>query len=208
MRVFHDIESLRRHLAVERSGRRVAFVPTMGALHRGHGACIAVARATPDALVAASIFVNPAQFAPGEDFQKYPRTLDADMEHCAAGTATCCLSRARGMYLSRSVWVETGVRGAARRPFSSRAFSRCGHGGGEVVPYRALRRGCVRTEGCAAGPVIRALVRQLALDIERLARTVREDDGWLSVRVMCTSHHGARAGGDALQGTGRGAFRT
>jgi pantoate--beta-alanine ligase len=60
----------------------VAFVPTMGALHDGHVQLMKHARPLGDTLVA-SIFVNPTQFAPGEDFNDYPRTFDADLERCA-----------------------------------------------------------------------------------------------------------------------------
>ena len=64
-----------------RAGQRVAFVPTMGALHRGHGRLIEVAGERSDALIV-SIFVNPLQFERKDDLERYPRTLDADLKIC------------------------------------------------------------------------------------------------------------------------------
>src|SRR5690625_4362731 len=65
-----------------RLGGRVALVPTMGALHEGHRALMAAAREQADALVV-SVFVNPLQFGPGEDYVSYRRDLFADMAVCA-----------------------------------------------------------------------------------------------------------------------------
>lgn len=64
-----------------RQGQTVGCVPTMGALHAGHASLIERARAEC-ACVVATIFVNPTQFGPNEDFSRYPRTLDADLEIC------------------------------------------------------------------------------------------------------------------------------
>jgi pantoate--beta-alanine ligase len=63
-------------------GGGISFVPTMGALHDGHIQLMKHARPFGQTLVA-SIFVNPTQFAPGEDFEEYPRTFEADLERCA-----------------------------------------------------------------------------------------------------------------------------
>ncbi|HET6546760.1 MAG TPA: pantoate--beta-alanine ligase [Rhodanobacteraceae bacterium] len=78
MQRFERIAALRAFVAGERrAGRRVGFVPTMGNLHAGHYALIEMARRHADVVVA-SVFVNPTQFGPGEDYARYPRTPEQD----------------------------------------------------------------------------------------------------------------------------------
>ncbi|MCE3233012.1 MAG: pantoate/beta-alanine ligase [Rickettsiaceae bacterium] len=80
MQIVRNITDLRECLGQYRKeGRTIGFAPTMGALHDGHVSLVDIARKNADKVVV-SIFVNPAQFAPHEDFDKYPRTQEADLE--------------------------------------------------------------------------------------------------------------------------------
>jgi pantoate--beta-alanine ligase len=81
--VHRDPTGLRRVTkAMRRGGRRVVLVPTMGALHEGHRELMRRARSIPGSSTVVSIFVNPRQFGPGEDFDRYPRAFDGDLEMC------------------------------------------------------------------------------------------------------------------------------
>ena len=80
------------------AGGRVGFVPTMGALHAGHGALVIACREATDVTVA-SIFVNPLQFGPGEDLERYPKTPEADLAYLdQLGTDVLFLPAAADMY--------------------------------------------------------------------------------------------------------------
>jgi pantoate--beta-alanine ligase len=95
MQVIHQVDALRSALAGE---RRTAFVPTMGNLHDGHLSLVRLASAR-GAPVVASIFVNRLQFAPHEDFDRYPRTLQRDCEMLeAAGCDLVFAPNEREMY--------------------------------------------------------------------------------------------------------------
>ena len=101
--------------AARAAGRRLALVPTMGALHDGHLALVADARGRADH-VAVSVFVNPTQFAPGEDFDAYPRTLDADLDalEAAGGVDAVFAPTAEAMYpfgLPPTTTVSVGALG-------------------------------------------------------------------------------------------------
>ncbi|WP_019813758.1 pantoate--beta-alanine ligase [Saccharomonospora saliphila] len=84
LNTYRGVDEFARVTGALRSvGRKVALVPTMGALHAGHRELVNRARRLPNTVVAASIFVNPLQFGAGEDFDAYPRALDADLEMLA-----------------------------------------------------------------------------------------------------------------------------
>jgi pantoate--beta-alanine ligase len=84
MQRFDTVAALRRQIGEwRREGVRIGFVPTMGNLHAGHYALVELARAHSDRVVS-SIFVNPTQFGPNEDYARYPRTPDADLQGLAA----------------------------------------------------------------------------------------------------------------------------
>jgi pantoate--beta-alanine ligase len=119
MKIIESTDAAHAHVR-QRLGKSV-LVPTMGALHRGHQELIRVARehAGNAGEVAVSIFVNPLQFEPGSDFEKYPRPESADEKFCEDAGVNL-LFRPREMYFDdRSVYVEetrlsAGLCGAAR----------------------------------------------------------------------------------------------
>ena len=159
---------------------RVGFVPTMGALHDGHLSLIQQARANADRVVA-SIFVNPTQFAPGEDFDAYPRTLETDAAKLAR--AKCDLlyaPLASDMYpdgFSVSLTVG-GPSHGLESDFRPHFF-----GGVATVVAKLFNR--VQPDIAVFGEkdfqqllVIRHMVRDLDLPIEILpGATLRERDG-------------------------------
>ncbi|MDE2363375.1 MAG: pantoate--beta-alanine ligase [Hyphomicrobiales bacterium] len=91
-KVLPDVASLRAAVAAWRAkGEKVALVPTMGALHAGHVSLVEEGLRRAQRVVV-SIFVNPTQFAPTEDFSKYPRTFDADLARLAAAGCDACFA--------------------------------------------------------------------------------------------------------------------
>jgi pantoate--beta-alanine ligase len=108
MEVSETIESVRTLVKAARSaGKKVGFVPTMGDLHIGHISLIEAAAKECD-FVVVSIFVNPTQFGEGEDFEKYPRPLEADLEICEKGGVDVVFNPApEQMYPTENItWVN------------------------------------------------------------------------------------------------------
>ena len=166
--------------ALRESGREVGFVATMGALHEGHLSLVRRARAECGAVVA-SIFVNPLQFAPGEDLAKYPRTFEADCERLTAeGVEVLFAPEVGEMYREGAVTTVT-VAGVGDRLDGA---SRPGHftGVASVVAklFHAVGR-CRAYFGqkdAAQVAVLRRMVRDLSFEVELVScAIVRDADG-------------------------------
>ena len=165
-------------------GGRVALVPTMGALHVGHAALVGRARRAVghDGAVVVSIFVNPLQFGPGEDLDRYPRTFEADLEVCADHGADLVLAPAvEEVYPDGDpqVQVEPGPLGSVLE-----GASRPGHYRG-VLTVVAKLFGLVRPDVAVFGQkdyqqlvLVRRMAADLCIGVEVLgAETVRDADG-------------------------------
>ncbi len=122
MRIFRQAQELQQFaLETRRAGKSIALVPTMGFLHAGHASLIDIARGSADVVIV-SIFVNPTQFGPGEDLDKYPRDFEHDRLVCEEHGADVIFAPEPGaMYApDASTWVEETVLSrplcGARRP--------------------------------------------------------------------------------------------
>ena len=178
-----ELDDLRGRVARwKRDGLRVGFVPTMGNLHAGHFSLVKLARARADRVVA-SVFVNPTQFGPNEDFARYPRTPEQDAAGLAeAGCDLLWMPSVQTMYpCGADGAVQMRVPGIAN---VLEGAHRPGHFDG-VATVVARLFNQVQPDVAAFGrkdyqqlAVIRYLVRELAFPIDLLAgETMREADG-------------------------------
>jgi pantoate--beta-alanine ligase len=162
------------------AGPRLAFVPTMGALHEGHRSLITLARSRSD-VVAVSIFVNPLQFGPGEDYARYPRPLDDDLEVCEAeGVDAVFVPSVSDLYPpGRQVTLDAGILGSVLE-----GRSRPGHFNGVLTVVLKLFN-IIRPQIAIVGQkdaqqlaCIQRMVTDLNIGIEVIgAPIVREHDG-------------------------------
>lgn len=181
MRTAASVAELRSALAAFREkGQSVALVPTMGALHAGHLALVEQARKSAGKVVV-SIFVNPRQFGPGEDLDRYPRDLEGDAEKLrAAGVDLLFAPTAEEMYppgYSTTVHVagvSEGMEGARRPGHFDGVATVVARLFGLVLPDLAFF-GQKDAQQCA---VVMRLAKDLGLPVEvRVVPTVREADG-------------------------------
>ncbi len=175
------IADIRSAVAAARSdGHRVGLVPTMGALHAGHAELIRLAR-TRCEFVAVSVFVNPTQFGPAEDFARYPRTLDADIALAAAsGAAAVFAPDASEMY-------PPGFATAVELPALAQELcgpSRPGHFAGVATVVLKLFNivspdvAVFGAKDAQQARILKRMVLDLNLPIELvIAPTVRDPDG-------------------------------
>lgn len=167
-------------LAARAAGRTIGFVPTMGALHAGHLALVEQAASQCDD-VAVSIFVNPTQFGPGEDFERYPRALGRDLENLAPFRVRWVFTPAEQAMYPDGVATRVVVDGPA---LGYEGTIRPGHFSGVATVVCRLflsvpaQRAYFGAKDWQQTLVVKRMVRDLGLPIDVVVcPTVREPDG-------------------------------
>ncbi len=182
MQVLRRISEVRHAVASAKAeGKRIGFVPTMGALHEGHLRLIDEARRHAD-LVILSIFVNPLQFGPGEDLAKYPRDIDGDTAKASGrGADAVFLPAAEEMYPVRESRTRVVPVGLDER---WEGALRPGHFGGVLTVVAKLFNivlpdvAVFGQKDAQQAAIVRAMVRDLDFPLEVvIAPTVRDSDG-------------------------------
>jgi pantoate--beta-alanine ligase len=167
--------------ALKAVGRRIALVPTMGALHDGHRRLMRTARRLPGTVLAASIFVNPLQFGPDEDYDRYPRPLEQDLGICGEERVELVFAPSReDMYPGGpEVTIDPGPLGRELE-----GASRPGHFAGVLTVVSKLFT-IIRPDYAVFGEkdyqqltLIRKMVRDLNHDVKVIGvPIVRDEDG-------------------------------
>jgi pantoate--beta-alanine ligase len=198
--LLRDIAAARAWRARLGAGASLGFVPTMGALHAGHLSLVAASRQR-DAITAASIFVNPTQFGPNEDFERYPRSLERDCELLErAGVAAVLAPEAAAMYAEGDA-TRVEVEGLSGRLDGA---SRPGHFRGvatvvaKLLNLTAPRRAYFGQKDAAQVAVLRRMARDLMMPVEIVVcPIVREADGvaMSSRNLLLSPQERAAAGG-------------
>ena len=180
-RVIETVDELREAVAgFRREGKTIGLVPTMGALHAGHLSLVEAAKAECDVCLV-TIYVNPSQFGPGEDLDRYPRTLQADLDALSRyGVELAFVPQNEEIYKpGHAVWVEVNSLSE-----SLEGECRPGHFRGVatiVLKLFNMARADVAYFGqkdYQQAAVIRRMVADLNVPIEvRVCPTVREPDG-------------------------------
>ena len=200
MQTVRSVASMQQFaLRAKRSGKKTAFVPTMGCLHEGHLALVKLARkhAGPTGIVAVSIYVNPAQFGPGEDFEKYPRVLEKDSALCAkAGADLLFAPTDEEMYPGRKQGEFTTYVVEEKLSAPMEGISRPQHFRGVTTVVAKLFNAVLPDLAIFGGKdfqqaaVIRRMVDNLNFPVKIVvAPTVRERDG-LALSSRNTYLHG------------------
>ncbi len=165
---------------LRRDGKRLGFVPTMGALHEGHTSLVRAARARSD-VVAVSIFVNPLQFGPNEDFARYPRTIDRDRQMLEAEGVSLLFAPSKEDMYPAGASTAVIVEGLSERLCGR---SRPGHFRGVTTVVAKLFHiiqpdfAFFGQKDAAQVAIIQKMVRDLDMDIEiAVCPIVRETDG-------------------------------
>ncbi len=184
---------------VRANGKRIALVPTMGCLHEGHCSLIRMAKAKAEFLVV-SLFVNPTQFAPNEDFDCYPRQLQDDLLQCESLGVDAVFNpsveelypRGYSTYVTEEV-VSAGLCGVSRPAHFRGVTTVCLKLFNIVQPQLAI----FGQKDAQQAAVLKKMVRDLNLQLEmEIAPTLRDADGLaMSSR---NKHLSASQRGDAL----------
>ncbi|HWC19898.1 MAG TPA: pantoate--beta-alanine ligase [Terriglobales bacterium] len=181
MKLVSRIEETRAAMrAARNSGKRVGLVPTMGALHAGHISLVRAAKSCSD-FVAVSLFVNPTQFGPNEDFRKYPRALEADQQKLEAENVDLLFAPAIAEMYPPGAATFVTVEGISDR-LDGR--SRPGHFRGVTTVVAKLFHifepdvAVFGQKDAAQVAIIKRMVRDLMFPVEIVvAPIVREPDG-------------------------------